>query len=253
MSIDRRAWIALLLALPSMRAALAAQAAEPPVRIEGRSLPRRAVVAGTELQLNGAGVRAVAWFKAFVAALYLAAPARSAAEVLAAPGPKRLQLHLLTDVPAVELTKALRRGVERNSSAAEREPLAAPLSELAARIDALGTLRKGDVLQLDWDPTRGVLLELNGTLKTPARDAVAASQPALYAGVLRAFLGDRPYANDSRPACWPRRDRTHPRTETDPCQEPAWPRWPPSSRSAPAPRCCPPPCWPRRSRASRSA
>ncbi len=190
MSVDRRACLALVLALPALRAA---QAAEPPVRLEGRALPRRATVAGAELQLNGVGVRAVAWFKAFVAALYLGAPARSTAEVLAAPGPKRLQLHLLTDVPAVELSKALRRGVERNSPMAERELLAGPVAELGARIDALGTLRKGDVLQLDWDPTRGVLLALNGTLKPALRDAPAAAQPVLYAGVLRAFLGDKPY------------------------------------------------------------
>jgi hypothetical protein len=150
-------------------------------------------VGGVELRLNGAGVRAVAWFKAFVAALYLGTPARSVAEVLAAPGPKRLQLQLLTDVPATELSKALKRGVARNSSAAEREQLAGALPDLAARIDAMGTLRKGDVMQLDWDPPRGVLLARNGTLDPGPREALGPAQPALYAAVLRAFIGDHPY------------------------------------------------------------
>lgn len=170
-----------------------AQAAEAPMRIEGLRLPRRVRLGSAELQLNGAGVRAVAWFKAFVAALYLGARAGTAAEAIAAPGPKRLQMHLLTDVPATELSKALRRGVQRNSSVAEAEQLAAAVAQLATGIDALGTLRKGDVLDLDWEPSRGVGLLLNGTLKSGPRDQPGLSHPALYAAVLRAFIGDRPY------------------------------------------------------------
>lgn len=192
MRLRRRTWLATL--LPMLAPALVwPQSAEAPLRLEGRALPRRVQVGGTELRLNGAGVRAVAWFKAFVAALYLGEPARSAAEVLAAPGPKRLQLHLLTDVPAVELSKALKRGVARNSAAAEQQRLAAAVLELGQRIDALGTLRKGDVMQLDWDPPRGVVLALNGTLDPGPREALGPEQPALYAAVLRAFVGDRPY------------------------------------------------------------
>jgi hypothetical protein len=93
-------------------------------------------------------------------------------------------------VPAAELSKALRRGVLRNSPEADRIPLGPPLEALSARIDALGTLRKGDVLDLDWDPTRGVVLSLNGTLRGPEQGL---SHPALYPAVLRAFIGDRPY------------------------------------------------------------
>jgi hypothetical protein len=166
---------------------------EPPLRLEGRSLARRVHVGGVELLLNGAGVRAVAWFKAFVAGLYLVTPTRSAAEAITAPGPKRLQMQLLTDVPAAELGKALRRGVLRNSSAAEREALAVQVEALAGQIDGLGTLRKGDVLDLDWDPARGLVLLLNGKSLPTLRELADARQPALYAAVLRAFIGERPY------------------------------------------------------------
>lgn len=196
MSLSRRQTLLLLSPLVSWlpQAAWAQPAkAEPPLRIEGRALARRVQVGGEELRLNGAGVRAVAWFKAFVAALYLGARAGTAAEAIAAPGPKRLQMHLLAQVPAAELSKALRRGVLRNSSAAERAQLGDAIEQLASRIDAIGTLRKGDVLDLDWDPTRGVLLSLNGTLRNEIGDQPALSQPALYLAVLRAFVGDRPY------------------------------------------------------------
>jgi hypothetical protein len=197
MNGERRTWLStvapglgLLMAWPRLARA---QPNEPPLRLEGRSLARRATVGGVDLRLNGAGVRAVAWLKAFVAALYLGAPARSPDEVLATPGPKRLQLHLLTDVQAAELSKALRRGVARNTPTPERQRVDDALADLAARIEALGLLRKGDVMQLDWDPPRGVLLALNGTLDRGAREGLAPAQPALYAAVLRAFIGEHPY------------------------------------------------------------
>jgi hypothetical protein len=195
---SRRTTLVMIGLLPWVPAARSqAEPAEPPLRIEGRAIARRVQVAGTELRLNGAGVRAVAWFKAFVAALYLGQRAGSAAEAISAPGPKRLQMHMLAEVPAAELSKALRRGVMRNLPAAERDPLAVPVEVLAARIDAIGTLRKGDVLDLDWDPTRGVVLSLNGTLRgverDPGREPPALSHPALYPAVLRAFIGGRPY------------------------------------------------------------
>jgi hypothetical protein len=165
---------------------------EPPLRIEGLALPRRVRVGSSELRLNGAGVRQVAWFKAFVAALYLNGRADSATELQALAGPKRLQMILLHEVPAAELSKALNRGVQRNSSAAQREALATPMATLAAQIDALGTLKKGDLLDLDWEPTRGVQLSLNGTLRGEPLGS-APSQAALHAAVLRAFVGERPY------------------------------------------------------------
>jgi Chalcone isomerase-like len=195
MTVPRRLFLVMLgpLLAPALGWPQAAEPLLPPLRIEGRKLARRIQLAGAELRLNGAGVRAVAWFKGFVAALYLGTRASTAAEVLAAPGPKRLQLHLLTDVPAAELGKALRRGVQRNSTPAEREQLAGAVEQLAAAVDAMGTLRKGDVLDLDWDPSRGVGLMLNGTLKAGPRDQPGWSQPALYAAVLRAFIGEKPY------------------------------------------------------------
>ncbi len=183
MPCHRRACL-VLLATPW---ALPTRAAEALV-VEGLSLPRRLRVAEAELLLNGAGVRAVAWFKGYVAALYLPERARSAAQVLAQPGTKRLQLRLLVDVPAAEFVKALDRGLRRNTAPEAWAAIAPAAESLGQRIKALGTVHKGDVIDLDWIPARGMLMHLNGTLR-----GAALAVPELYAALLRAFVGDKPY------------------------------------------------------------
>lgn len=168
--------------------AMAGEAAAGVLLVEGRPVAPRALVGGTELRLNGVGVRAVAWFKAFVAALYLDAPARSAAEAVAVAGPKRLQMQMLHAVPADELVKALRKGVARNTAAQAQAALQPALDEFSRLLAALGRLREGAVIDLDWEPTRGVLLRLDGTLR-----GVVAQAGSLFPAVLLSFVGDRPY------------------------------------------------------------
>ena len=189
MNLSRRP---LLLALPLLlwlggRGA-AAQDAEPQRVVEGQPFAVRVVVADTALQLNGTGVRAVAWFKGFAAGLYLRVHAASPAQVLAQTGPKRLQLRLLQDVPSAEFVRALKKGIERNAPDAERAALAPRVERLAEQIAAAGRVRKGDVVDLDLDPALGLLFSLNGTLRgAPIEGA------DFYAALLRAFIGPRPY------------------------------------------------------------
>lgn len=176
---------ALLLAAAAL-ACGAPRAQEAAVQLEGQTFAPRLQVAGSELLLNGAGVRAVAWFKGYVAALYL--PRRSSApeQVLAMPGPKRVQLRLLQDVPAEELVKALQKGLARNTSDPAR--LAERSDRLAQTMLAVGRVKKGDVIDLDQDPTRGTLFALNGTLRG---EPIAGAD--FYAALLASFVGQRPY------------------------------------------------------------
>ena len=180
-TLHRRTFLLACLAGPGAVAAA-------PVVVEGQPFERRALVAGRELVLNGTGVRAVAWIKGFAAGLYLTAPTSSVAEVLALAGPKRLQMRLLRDVPAAEFVKAVQHGVERNAAPDELPRLAARLQAFESRIGAAGTVRLGDIVDLDLDPARGMLFSLNGTLRG---EAIAGED--FYAAVLRAFIGDRPY------------------------------------------------------------
>jgi flagellar motor switch/type III secretory pathway protein FliN len=160
--------------------------------VEGQVFSRWQSVAGSVLLLNGAGVRAVAWFKGYVAALYLPERAGTAEQAHSLPPPKRLQLRMLQEVPATELAKAVRKGVSRNGpkrlSPAQQEQLDQQLQRVESHIRAVGTVRKGDVLDIDQDPSGALRISVNGTLRGETAQAAA-----LYGALLLAFVGPQPY------------------------------------------------------------
>ncbi len=185
MAESRRRFLlaACLFALPVW-----AQTPAPRVKVEDQWFDGVARVAGTDLLLNGTGVRAVAWFKGYAAGLYLRARATSAEQALAMAGPKRLQLRMLYDVPAAEFVKAVHKGVLRNATAQQAAALAAGLAQFERQVSELSRVRRGDVIDLDYEPGRGMSLRLNGTL----RGGLIAGDD-FFTAVLRSFVGERPY------------------------------------------------------------
>jgi Chalcone isomerase-like len=147
-----------------------------------------ATVAGTALRLNGTGERGVAWFKAYAAGLYLPQAARSADQVMAMAGGKRLQLRLLSDLPTAEFVKALKKGVARNSSPEQQQKVATQQQRFETQVMATAQVQKGDVIDLDLDPARGLQFSINGK---PRGDWIAG--PELFAALLRSFVGEVPY------------------------------------------------------------
>lgn len=183
---------ALCLAMPGLLSmALAgtppAHAGAPENPIAGVRFEPRAQLAGQALQLNGTGLRAVAWFKGYAAGLYLARPAATADDALAQPGAKRLQMRLLVDVPIGEFVKAFHKGVERNTPPAQHAGLAERMATFDGLLRPLGKVRKGDLVNLDLVPGQGMLFWLNGR-------QLGAAIPGddFYAALLRIFLGDHP-------------------------------------------------------------
>jgi hypothetical protein len=158
------------------------------VQVEGQWFDKRAEVAGTPLRLNGTGVRAVAWFKGFVAGLYLTGEAGSAGQAVALPGPKRVQMRMLHEVPAGELSKAVRKGVNRNSTPAEQAAFVKRLEQFETEVAVVKSVRAGDVIDLDLEPGRGLQIRVNGK---PRGGPIAGED--FYAAVLKSFVGDRPY------------------------------------------------------------
>lgn len=156
-------------------------------RLEGQRFDDTVVVADRTLRLNGLGLRGVAWIKAFVAGLYLAAPTRDGGQAMAMQGPKRLRMRLLMEAPSREFSKAIRGGVRKNESEQVQEQLADRLSAFSLLIDSIGPLRSGDTIDLDWLPGQGLQLMLNhrpvGSV-TPGED--------FYRAVLKIFIGERP-------------------------------------------------------------
>jgi hypothetical protein len=155
--------------------------------LEGQRFDDTMVLSDRTLRLNGLGLRGVAWIKAFVAGLYLTAPSKDSAQVLAMQGPKRIRLKIMLNAPSHELTKSLIGRIEDHEPEAVRTKLADRLPNLGAQIDSLGDLQPGDTVDLDFIPDKGISLRYNDkAVGTP----VAGDD--LYRSVLKIFVGDHP-------------------------------------------------------------
>jgi hypothetical protein len=170
-----------------LAAAIAAAAPLHAAVIAEQRFEDRIRLADAELVLNGVGLRAVAWFKGYAAGLYLPQKATTPAAVLAQKGPKRVQMKMMVDVGAAEFVKAIDKGMKRNHSEAEHAALLPRIAQFDALVHSLGTLKKGDVVDLDWLPARGLQLSLNAR---PRGEPVAGED--FYAGILKIFIGHDP-------------------------------------------------------------
>lgn len=186
----------LLLRRTLLICALAAAApawAARPITTEGVTFPGDIKLADTALQLNGVGLRAVAWLKGYAAGLYLPKKAATEAQVLQQAGAKRLQLRLLQEVEAEEFVKAFVKGVERNTPPADAARLGERVAQFNAIVRGLVKLKKKDVIDLDFIPGKGLVLSRNGA----PRGAPIAGED-LYAALLRCFIGVRPADADMK-------------------------------------------------------
>lgn len=170
----------------ALAAAVPARATRP-ITTEGVTFVGTIRLADTVLQLNGVGLRAVAWLKGYAAGLYLPRKASTEAQVVETPGPKRLQLRMLQEVDAEEFVKAFHKGVERNTAAAEAARLKERVAQLDAIVRGLVKLKKQDVIDLDFIPGKGLVLSRNGAAR-----GSAVPGDDFYAALLRCFVGVRP-------------------------------------------------------------
>jgi hypothetical protein len=163
--------------------------------VAGIKVDERVKVESSELVLNGAGLRTKAFFKVYVAGLYLAEKKASADEVLALPGAKRVSMRLMRDLSAKQLTDALDEGIRDNTPAAEQEVLKGRIAELTAIMNSLRSAKEGDVIALDWLPETGTRVVLNGEAKGKA---IAGED--FYRALLRIWLGDDPVSGSLKKA-----------------------------------------------------
>jgi Chalcone isomerase-like len=155
--------------------------------IEGHDYADTAAVAGHSLKLNGVGIRAVAWLKGYVAGLYVLRPSNSPAVLLKAGGAKRVSLTMLREADTEVFVKAVRGGIEKNLTAEEIAGLETRLQSFDATVRAIGKVKPGDVVDLDFVPEKGLVLGFNGA----TRGAPVAGKD-FYEAILGIFIGDNP-------------------------------------------------------------
>ncbi|MBV1774361.1 chalcone isomerase family protein [Burkholderiaceae bacterium DAT-1] len=156
-----------------------------------RTVADAAQVANATLALNGAGIRSKAYFKVYLAALYLDKLTNSVSDILADQGPQRLQITFLRDVGGGLLSRSMQEGLDENCSESEHAQFAASIESFAAMFGSLESVHEGDVINLDWVPDTGMVATVNGrAIRDPLPDR------EFYNLVLRIWLGEHPASND---------------------------------------------------------
>ena len=134
------------------------------VEVAGVKVPEKISIgeSGSQLVLNGAGIRKKLFIKVYVGALYLSSKQNTVAAILNAEGPKQITMHFLyKEVTAKKLVKGWNEGFEGNSTASEVKLL----QERINRFNKLfRTVKKGDVIRLDYSSDQGTQVWINDKL-----------------------------------------------------------------------------------------
>jgi len=154
--------------------------------VEGVKLADKAQVGGSELTLNGAGVRTRVFFKVYVGALYLQKKAGSTDAVLGDSGAKRIAMHMLRDLDAEQLFSALNEGLKKNHAPGELARLEPQVKQLEGIFNAVKAANKGDVILLDYLPGAGTRVTVRGD------DKGTIAGEDFNRALLRIWLGEQP-------------------------------------------------------------
>jgi hypothetical protein len=156
--------------------------------LAGVTVPDTAEVAGTQLVLNGVGLRTKFFLKIYVGGLYLQQKTDNAEKVTADAGPDRILMHMIYEVDKEHFTDAWLDGFKDNNP----ESFDALHDQVLQFIAYFGDSKKDDVITLDYIPGTGTQISWNGSFRgnIPGED--------FHKALLRVFLGPKPPTEDLR-------------------------------------------------------
>lgn len=140
--------------------------------------------AGVQLQLNGAGIRSKFFFDIYIAELYMEQPSKSAEDIIAADGGRRMVMHFLyKEVPKEKLVEGWDEGFAGNNDAGA-------LQALQPRIDAFNAMfrsvKEGERIILDYTPEKGTVVTIGEEQKGVVKGK------DFNDALLRIWLGEKP-------------------------------------------------------------
>lgn len=145
------------------------------------------VVQGNTLQLNGAGTRYKVVFKVYDLALYTQRKVATPEELLALPGPKRLNFVALREVPGTDLGVAFIKGLTSNSSPELVTKHASSNTRLIEIFSGRNRLMPGDSFAMEYLPGKGTTFYIVGQPQgAPVGDA------EFFNMVLKVWVGSNP-------------------------------------------------------------
>jgi hypothetical protein len=144
-------------------------------------------VQGTRLLLNGAGTRFKAVFKVYDLALYTTKKVSTPTELLALPGPKRLQFAALRDLPGTDLGRLFIKGMSENSPKEMVQKHTLSATRLIEIFSGRSKMAAGETFAMEFVPGKGTTFYILGK---PQGDPVGDDD--FFRMVLRIWVGDSP-------------------------------------------------------------
>jgi hypothetical protein len=176
-------------------AGLAMLAQAQVIEVEGVKFEPTVQVGGQALQLNGAGLRTRLMFKVYAAGLYVPQKSKSAADLLAQKGPRRVAIGMLRDVGAESFASSLSDGLKANHSEQQLAAIKAQVETLNANLKLVGEAKKGDQINFEFTPDAGTRIIVNGQPK-----GAAMAGEDFFEAVLRIWIGEKPADADLKKA-----------------------------------------------------
>lgn len=172
----RPRWVFLALACLCASHASANSERHPPARVEGRILT-----------LNGEAIRTVWGFQVYRVSLYLENRNQNAKSIMEHDkGAKRVRMEMLRGVDSPSLTSAVRESIARNMSASEQRHFSSELSGYLETLRLAGDVRAGQVVTIDYSPSKGTVLALDG------RPLATIAGHDFYHAMLRVWIANPP-------------------------------------------------------------
>ena len=149
--------------IPAIVAAALTAGAAHGKECKGVTFPDQAQVEGSNLTLNGLGLRQATFLKVnvYVAALYVAKTSSDPAAILGSGAPSELILQFVRDVGADDLRKGWSEGFEKNS----KGQLPALKDRIAMLNGWMADVKTGERLTFTNKPGAGVTVNVNGAVK----------------------------------------------------------------------------------------
>ncbi len=154
--------------------------------LSGVKMPDTLAIGGKDLKLNGMGLRKKSIFKVYVGGLYLEAPSKDAAAILASDAPRAMRMQFVRSVDKGKLSEAYREGFEANA----KEKAASQKASVDKFLAAVADVKDGDVVTFSYVPGTGT------TVKQGDKDLVAIEGKDFGEVLFSLWLGPKPPTED---------------------------------------------------------
>lgn len=164
------------------------------IDVTGVKLANGKHIDGHNLVLNGAGVRSLALFKVYVAALYVTHKTSNADDIINSSLPQCVELVMKRNLEASMILSSFRDAIKQNLSKEELHTLEPRLAELDKAISAIRHIKESDRLCLDFAGDGTTRVWFNDALKETILGT------ALSRALLKIWLGKKPAQDNLKKA-----------------------------------------------------